>query len=74
MPLIGYLSNPQFISELEKIRNADMGVGVHVRAAKLCRCGCGETVARNRKFVSQDHYNTWLSHVRYVGRNRRPDL
>ena len=35
----------------------------------LCQCGCGREVAPGRKFVSQTHYNVWLSRARYVGRN-----
>ena len=44
---------------------------VQVQAAELCRCGCGREVTARRKFVSQAHYNVWLSRERFVGRHLR---
>jgi MFS family permease len=46
------------------------GNGVRT-ATQNCSCGCGQPVAERRKFVNQEHYSTWLSQLRYFGRNRR---
>jgi hypothetical protein len=42
------------------------------RQTRACRCGCGQDVTEARKFVSQKHYNLWLSRERYVGRPSEP--
>jgi hypothetical protein len=70
--LIGQLSNRQFRTEIDRLINAqDASAPVQVRAAALCRCGCGREVTAGRKFVSQAHYNVWLSRERFVGRHLR---
>jgi hypothetical protein len=72
VPLIGQLSNRQFHAEMERLVDVlDADVPVQVRAAAICRCGCGREVAASRKFVSQAHYNVWLSRERFVGRHLR---
>jgi hypothetical protein len=72
VPLIGQLSNRQFHTEMDRLVDVlDADVHVRVRAAALCRCGCGREVAARRKFVSQAHYNVWLSRERFVGRHLR---
>ena len=72
VPLIGQLSNRQFRTVIDRLVNArDASAPVHVRAAALCRCGCGREVAARRKFASQAHYNVWLSRERLVGRHLR---
>jgi hypothetical protein len=72
VPLIGQLSNRQFSAEIDRLVNAlDAGGAVQVRAAALCRCSCGREVEARRMFVSQVHYNVWLSSERFVGRHLR---
>jgi hypothetical protein len=71
-PLIGQLSNRQFRTEIDRLVDIlDADVPVQVRVAVLCRCGCGREVTAHRKFVSQAHYNVWLSRERFVGRHLR---
>jgi hypothetical protein len=54
VPLIAQLSNRQFGTELDNFVNALAAtMPVWVRAAALCRCGCGREVAAGRKFVNQ---------------------
>jgi hypothetical protein len=69
VPLIGQLANRQFRTEIDRLFNAqDANAPVQLRAAALCRCGCGRDVTARRKFVSQAHYNVWLNRERFVGR------
>jgi hypothetical protein len=71
VPLIGQLSNRQFHTELDRLVDVlDADVPVQERAA-LCQCGCGREVVARRKFVSQVHYNLWLSRERFVGPHLR---
>jgi hypothetical protein len=72
VPLIAQLSNRPFHTEMDKLAAVhDASVPVRVRAAAVCRCGCGREVAACRRFVSQTHYDAWLSRERFVGRNLR---
>ena len=73
-PQIGQLSNIQFTSELDKLGNKVNAVKSHPArniTTSRCRCGGGRTIAPGRKFVSQSHYNVWLSKERYFERNAR---
>jgi hypothetical protein len=60
VPLIERLSNRQIGAELDRLPSAGEAA-VSVGQARTCRCGCGQPVTGTRKFVSQDHYNIWLS-------------
>jgi hypothetical protein len=73
VPLIGQLSNRQFVTHLRQLATeSSQPVSVRVRTARQnCSCGCGQPVAERRKFVNQEHYSTWWSQLRYFGRNRR---
>ena len=79
VPLIGQLSNRQFGGKLDDLfarvgpaRDDDLGNAPNGEP-RLCRCTCGQTATGSRKFVNQDHYNSWLSSQRYVGRNLQRD-
>ncbi len=72
VPLIGQLSNLQFSTNLGELL-APPSSAAPVRAqepSRTCDCGCERAVSETRKFVNQDHYNVWLSRLRYFGRNR----
>jgi hypothetical protein len=73
VPLTGRLSNRQFTTNLSEMLGASScEVPAQGRTtAPACCCGCGQGVAKGRKFVNQDHYSGWLSRLRYFGRNRR---
>jgi hypothetical protein len=72
VPLIVRLPNRPFRTEIDRLINAQYASApVRVRAAALCRCGCGREITASRKFVSQAHYNVWLSRERFVGQHPR---
>ena len=70
VPLIEHLTNGQFNQNMQKLSNA-APEKLGPRAYSLCRCGCGREVSERRKFINQDHYNTWLSRERFFGHNQR---
>ncbi len=70
VPLIEHLTNGQFDQTVQTLMKAAAEESdSHPRL--LCRCGCRREVPKERKFVNQDHYNTWLSRERFFGRNKR---
>ncbi len=73
-PLIEQLSNRQFGQNLAQLAAARLPVDRSEGGDRgRCGCDCSATVISPRKFVTQEHYSAWLRHVRYVGRNRRPE-
>jgi hypothetical protein len=74
VPLIERLSNGQFMTHMGKIVKCHDAAPLAQHASdQICRCGCGANASPGRQFVSQAHYNVWLSQKRYIGRNRRPE-
>jgi len=74
VPLMQHLSNREFVATVDHLlEDQSRPVAVRVGFARTCACGCGITVMAPRKFVNQEHYNAWLSRVRYFGRNRTPE-
>lgn len=72
MPLIGQLSNPEFVANVDYLlQGQSRSVVVRLRLGQTCACGCGAAVAAPRKFINQEHYSAWLAQVRYFGRNRK---
>jgi hypothetical protein len=65
--LIGFRTGSSGQNELER----DHGIAITVRITRTCRCGSGQAVVAARKFISQQHYNVWLSRERYVGKHLR---
>jgi hypothetical protein len=64
-PLIEHFSNRQFGAKLADLAH-EGEVAIPVRQqVRLCRCGCGEPVTGQRKYVNQDHYTVWLTLVQY---------
>lgn len=70
VPLIGALSNGRIGTISGHLARSSDGAATLGSPAPLCKCGCGEQVTGSRRFVSQVHYNRWLSAERYIGKNR----
>jgi hypothetical protein len=75
VPLIQHLTNGQFGQSLVRLAAAELPADQYEEGdQRRCGCGCGATVISPRKFLNQEHYSARLRQVRYVGRNRRPEI
>lgn len=74
VPLTEQLANTLFRSDLDRLwtkgalkldKEAPVGLDLPV-----CRCGCGQSLSRGRKFANQGHYNTWRAEHRRNSKKR----
>ena len=68
VPLMEHLTNGQFAHALERLL-AQAEASGHRGERSTCGCDCGQPVAEPRTFVSQAHYNIYLSRTPHWGRN-----
>jgi hypothetical protein len=59
VPLIGQLSDLDFVTHVDHLLEARASVTVRVRLDRPCACGCEVTVVAPRKFVNQEHYSRY---------------
>jgi hypothetical protein len=63
VPLVQRLSNAQFVAQLDMlVRESDRAEPrpTSIGAGVPCRCGCGNGLDPERKFLNQAHYMAWL--------------
>lgn len=64
VPLMQHLSSLDFREQLDRLSqmsgsHEEPEGDEHKASDHLCACGCGQAVSPPRKFVNQDHYDTW---------------